>query len=83
MSKFSVGGMKASGIGSLLSSGRVESPEGLFRRRNFAFRFEDLYTRRLFHRRSYLCIGCGLAEFGARRIDRSVGEGFTRAWVSI
>ncbi len=35
--------MKASGMGSLLSSGSVKAMEGLFRRRNFAFRFEDLY----------------------------------------
>ena len=79
MSKFSVGGMKASGMGSRRSSGSVKSTEGLFCRMNFAFRFEDLYTRRLFRRRSYLCIGCGLAEFGARRIERSVGEGSTCA----
>ena len=42
MSKFSVGGMKASGMGSLVSSESVDAMEGLFRRRNFAFRLEDL-----------------------------------------
>jgi hypothetical protein len=71
MSKFSVGGMEASGMGSLLSSGNVKATVGCC--------FEDAYARRLCRRRSYLCLGCGLAEFGARRIERTGGEGSTRA----
>jgi len=42
MSKFSVGGMKASGMGSLVSSGIVNAVEEPVRRRNFALRLEDL-----------------------------------------